>query len=81
MVRFEVLEPPTADLPDLAARLQDVLGVRSVRIAPGNQVQRDYRGIGDLLGEELRSMDPAGRVASYIIGKDNLRRQRHARAA
>ena len=57
MVRFEVLEPPTADLPDLAARLQDVLGVRSVRIAPGNQVQRDYRGIGDLLGEELRSLD------------------------
>ena len=57
MVRFEVLEPPTADLPDLAARLQEVLGVRSVRIAPGNQVQRDYRGIGDLLGEELRSLD------------------------
>ncbi|MFE7603700.1 sugar-binding transcriptional regulator [Brachybacterium paraconglomeratum] len=57
MVRFEVLEPPTADLPDLGARLQDVLGVRSVRIAPGNQVQRDYRGIGDLLGEELRSLD------------------------
>lgn len=57
MVRFEVLEPPTADLPDLGARLQDVLGVRSVRIAPGNQVQRDYRGIGDLLGEKLRSLD------------------------
>ncbi|MGP5261175.1 sugar-binding transcriptional regulator [Brachybacterium paraconglomeratum] len=57
MVRFEVLEPPTADLPDLGARLQDVLDVRSVRIAPGNQVQRDYRGIGDLLGEELRSLD------------------------
>lgn len=70
MVRFEVLEPPTADLPDLAARLQDVLGVRSVRIAPGNQVQRDYRGIGDLLGEELRSMDlQRGEVLLISSGK------------
>ena len=70
MVRFEVLEPPTADLPDLAARLQDVLGVRSVRIAPGNQVQRDYRGIGDLLGEELRSLDlQRGEVLLISSGK------------
>ncbi len=56
MVRFEVLEPPTTDLSDLAARLHEVLGVRVVRIAPGDQVQRDYRGIGDLLGEELRAL-------------------------
>jgi len=70
MVRFEVLEPPTADLPDLAARLQDVLGVRSVRIAPGNQVQRDYRGIGDLLGEELRSLGlQRGEVLLISSGK------------
>lgn len=70
MVRFEVLEPPTADLPDLAARLQEVLGVRSVRIAPGNQVQRDYRGIGDLLGEELRSLDlQRGEVLLISSGK------------
>ena len=70
MVRFEVLEPPTADLPDLGARLQDVLGVRSVRIAPGNQVQRDYRGIGDLLGEELRSLDlQRGEVLLISSGK------------
>ena len=70
MVRFEVLEPPTADLPDLAARLQNVLGVRSVRIAPGNQVQRDYRGIGDLLGEELRSLDlQRGEVLLISSGK------------
>lgn len=70
MVRFEVLEPPTADLPDLGARLQDLLGVRSVRIAPGNQVQRDYRGIGDLLGEELRSLDlQRGEVLLISSGK------------
>lgn len=70
MVRFEVLEPPTADLPDLGARLQDVLGVRSVRIAAGNQVQRDYRGIGDLLGEELRSLDlQRGEVLLISSGK------------
>ena len=54
MVRFEVLDVPTVDLSDLETRLRDVLGIASVRIAPGDQRQREYRGIGDLLGDELR---------------------------
>src|SRR5699024_5346755 len=28
----------------------------SVRVAPGDQSQRDHRGVGDLLGEELRRL-------------------------
>src|SRR5699024_5513923 len=51
MVRFEVLDVPSVDLDELASRLRDLLGVESVRIAPGDQVQRGYRGIGDLLAQ------------------------------
>ena len=57
MVRGEVLEVPGAGLVDLGARLQEVLGIDRVRIAAGDQAQRGYRGLGDLLGEELRSLD------------------------
>lgn len=56
MVRFEVLDVTTADLDDLAARLREALGVESVRIAPGDQVQREYRGLGELLAEELAAL-------------------------
>ncbi|NMA78461.1 MAG: transcriptional regulator [Actinomycetales bacterium] len=56
MVRFEVLDVPTVDLEELAARLRGLLGIDSVRIAPGDQVQRGYRGIGGLLGEELSGL-------------------------
>lgn len=57
MVRFEVLDVPTVDLSDLEARLRELLGIASVHIAPGDQQQREYRGIGDLLGHELRALD------------------------
>src|SRR5699024_5719077 len=56
MVRFEVLDVPSVDLDELAVRLRDLLGVESVRIAPGDQVQRGYRGIGDLLVQELGAL-------------------------
>lgn len=56
MVRFEVLDVPSVDLDELAVRLRDLLGVESVRIAPGDQVQRGYRGIGDLLAQELGAL-------------------------
>src|SRR5699024_9540314 len=44
------------DLDELASRLRDLLGVESVRIAPGDQFQRGYRGIGDLLAQELAAL-------------------------
>lgn len=70
MVRFEVLDVPTVDLAELAERLRDLLGVDSVRIAPGDQVQREFRGIGDLLGEELRSLEiAAGEVVLLASGE------------
>lgn len=56
MVRFEVLDPSTGDLADLELRLRERLGAARVRIAAGDQVQRGFRGIGDLLGEELRGL-------------------------
>ena len=56
MVRFEVLDVPTADVTDLERRLRELLGIDSVRVAPGDQSQRDHRGVGDLLGEELRRL-------------------------
>ena len=57
MVRFEVLDVPTVDLSDLEARLRALLGIASVHIAPGDQEQREYRDIGDLLGQELRELE------------------------
>ncbi len=57
MVRFEVLDVAGPDLSDLERRLRERLGVRGVRIAPGDQAHRDLRGIGDLLAQELRSLD------------------------
>lgn len=57
MVRFDVLDVPTVDLDELASRLRELLGVASVRIAPGDQVQRGYRGIGDLLAQELEELE------------------------
>jgi DNA-binding transcriptional regulator LsrR (DeoR family) len=70
MVRFDVLDVPTVDLAELAARLRDLLGIASVRIAPGDQVQRGYRGIGDLLGEELRALEiRAGEVVLVSSGE------------
>lgn len=53
MVRFDVLDVPTVDLDELGERLRDLLGIDSVRVAPGDQVQRGYRGIGDQLATEL----------------------------
>ena len=70
MVRFDVLDVPTVDLTELAARLRELLGIESVRIAPGDQVQRDYRGIGDLLAEELRELEiRSGEVVLVSSGK------------
>ena len=70
MVRFEVLDVPTVDLAELARRLRDVLGIDSVRIAPGDQDQREYRGIGDLLGDELRELElRSGDVLLLASGK------------
>ncbi|MGP9536414.1 sugar-binding transcriptional regulator [Brachybacterium sp. AOP43-C2-M15] len=57
MVRFEVLDVVDPDLTDLEVRLRESLGIAGVRIAPGNQVERGLRGIGDLLGQELRRLD------------------------
>lgn len=56
MVRIDVLDVPTVDLEELAGRLRDLLGVESVRIAPGDQVTRGYRGIGDQLAAELGAL-------------------------
>ncbi|MFC7457506.1 sugar-binding transcriptional regulator [Brachybacterium sp. GCM10030267] len=56
MVRFEVLDVPEEDVTELESRLRALLGVERVRIAPGDQAQRDYRGLGDQLGEELRRL-------------------------
>ncbi|MGP9580039.1 MULTISPECIES: sugar-binding transcriptional regulator [unclassified Brachybacterium] len=53
MVQFDVLDVPTVDLAELAGEVRKRLGIERVLIAPGDQVQRGYRGIGDLLGEEL----------------------------
>lgn len=53
MVRFEVLEVPGVDLGELSRGVRELLGIENVRIAAGDQVQRDYRGLGDLLAEEL----------------------------
>ena len=51
MVRIEVLDLPSVDLADLAGQVRERLGVEKVLIAPGDQRERDYRGLGDLLGE------------------------------
>lgn len=57
LVRIDVLDLPSADVGDLAERLRDLLGIASVRIAPGNQIQQGYRGIGAQLAEELRELE------------------------
>ena len=57
MVRFEVLDVTGPDITELEVQLRDLLGVQRVRIAPGDQREREFRGIGDLLGEELRRLD------------------------
>lgn len=70
MVRFDVLDLPTADVTELATRLRDLLGIATVDIAPGDQSQREYRGIGDLLGEQLRELEiRAGEVVLFSSGK------------
>ena len=56
MVRFEVLDVPSVDLAALAQEVQEQLGIETVRIAPGDQLQREYRGLGDLLGDELSEL-------------------------
>lgn len=56
MVRIEVLDVPSEDLTELAREVRELLGVEKVLIAPGDQRSRDYRGLGDLLGEELRRL-------------------------
>jgi DNA-binding transcriptional regulator LsrR (DeoR family) len=56
LVRFEVLDIEDADRADLEARLRDLLGLSSVRVAPGDQTQRGFRGLGDLLAEELEEV-------------------------
>src|SRR5699024_8380236 len=56
MVRFEVLDVPTADVTDLERRLRELLGIDSVRVAAADQRRRDHRGVGGLLGEVLRSV-------------------------
>lgn len=53
MVRFEVLDIPSVDLAELEERVQVRLGVGRVRIAAGDQVQGNYRGIAARLAEEL----------------------------
>lgn len=81
MVRFEVLDVPTDDLPELEARLQDLLGIAEVRIAPGDQVQRGYRGLGDLLGAHLAALSlrrgdvlliSSGRTTFAVSGQRTL---------
>ncbi|MGO1978363.1 sugar-binding transcriptional regulator [Brachybacterium tyrofermentans] len=57
MVRFEVLDISGPDVTDLEKRLRGLLGIDRVRIAPGDQREREFRGIGDLLGEELRRLE------------------------
>lgn len=70
MVRFEVLDVPTVDLDELSSRLRDLLGIESVRIAPGDQVQREYRGIGSLLSDELQGLAiRAGEVVLLASGE------------
>ena len=70
MVRFEVLDVPTVDLDVLTAQLQELLGIDSVRIAPGDQVQREYRGLGGLLAEELQGLEiRAGEAVLLASGK------------
>jgi DNA-binding transcriptional regulator LsrR (DeoR family) len=56
MVRFEVLDPSEADVGDLGMRLGEALGIDAVLVAPGDQAQRDYRGLGELLGQVLRGL-------------------------
>ncbi|MDN6302524.1 MAG: sugar-binding transcriptional regulator [Brachybacterium sp.] len=53
MVRIDVLDVPTVDLVELGHEVRDLLGIENVLLAPGDQVQREYRGLGELLGEEL----------------------------
>lgn len=70
MVRIDVRDLPTVDLDELAARLRDLVGIASVRIAPGDQAQRGYRGIGELLAEELGVLEiGAGEVLLVSSGK------------
>lgn len=70
MVRIDVLDVPTVDRTELALRLRDLLGIASVRIAPGDQVQRGFGGIADLLAEELRGLEiRAGEVVLVSSGR------------
>ncbi len=57
MVRIEVLDPPSVDLAELASQVRALLGIDKVLIAPGDQRARDYRGLADLLGEELHDLN------------------------
>src|SRR5690625_7712176 len=50
MVRFEVLDVPTADVTDLERRLRELLGSDAVRVGPGGHSQGDRRGGGDRAG-------------------------------
>lgn len=57
MVRFEVLDVGEPDVSDLEDRLRNLLGIEEVRIAAGDQTQREYRGLGDLLGDVLYRLE------------------------
>lgn len=56
MVRFEVLDVEDVDRAELEDRLREVLRLETVRVAAGDQTQRGHRGLGELLGQELRAL-------------------------
>lgn len=56
LVRFEVLDVPDEDVTELESALAEALDLRRVRIAPGDECRRGFRGLGDLLGQELRDL-------------------------
>ncbi|WP_010532991.1 sugar-binding transcriptional regulator [Brachybacterium squillarum] len=81
MVRFEVLDLPAEDLPALEDRLRELLGIAQVRIAPGDQIERGCRGLGELLTQELRVLQlrrgdvlmvSSGRTTYAVSGMDSL---------
>jgi DNA-binding transcriptional regulator LsrR (DeoR family) len=57
MVRFEVLDPAGADLEELGSLVRDALRLDAVLVAPGDQSERGYRGLGELLGQTLRASE------------------------
>lgn len=81
MVRFEVLDPYATDAEELAERLASELGLELVRVAPGEQTARGYRGLGDLLGALLEEIGlrrgdvvlvSSGRTTYEVSGAEHL---------